>query len=303
MRQRGILVRDRSADPGCEGCVRITIGTTRKRTADRRAGRSRRWAEAGQRGDGMRRARIHRKTNETEIRVALTMEGHGRAKIATGIRFLDHMLELVARHGAFDLEARSHRRSRCRSAPHGRGCRHCAGRGIRTGAGQQARHPARRIFRDAHGRNSWRGRGRFRWTQRGRGRHQGSHTTGRRSANGTWWPTSSMASRGARRPTCMPRYSTAAPIITKSKRCSRLSLAPCAWPAAKIASSDACCPARKDCCDCHHRLRRGKSGLGGEGHEASGTRVRSDRRCRQGASRGESDHPRRRQFRGNAAFE
>src|ERR1035441_5688624 len=52
----------------------------------------------------MRRARIHRKTNETEIRIALTIEGHGRAKVATGILFLDHMMELVARHGAFDLE-------------------------------------------------------------------------------------------------------------------------------------------------------------------------------------------------------
>ncbi len=52
----------------------------------------------------MRRARIHRKTNETEIRIALTLEGHGRASIGSGIRFLDHMLELLARHGAFDLD-------------------------------------------------------------------------------------------------------------------------------------------------------------------------------------------------------
>jgi imidazoleglycerol-phosphate dehydratase len=52
----------------------------------------------------MKTARIHRKTNETEIRIALTLEGHGRAKISTGIRFLDHMLELLARHGAFDLK-------------------------------------------------------------------------------------------------------------------------------------------------------------------------------------------------------
>lgn len=55
----------------------------------------------------MRRARIHRKTNETEVRIALTVEGHGRAKIGSGIRFLDHMLELLARHGAFDLELRA----------------------------------------------------------------------------------------------------------------------------------------------------------------------------------------------------
>ena len=52
----------------------------------------------------MRRALIDRKTTETHIRVALTIEGRGRYKVSTGIRFLDHMLELFARHGAFDLE-------------------------------------------------------------------------------------------------------------------------------------------------------------------------------------------------------
>jgi imidazoleglycerol-phosphate dehydratase len=55
----------------------------------------------------MRRARIHRKTNETEIRIALTLEGHGRASINSGIRFLDHMLELLARHGALDLDLKA----------------------------------------------------------------------------------------------------------------------------------------------------------------------------------------------------
>ncbi len=52
----------------------------------------------------MRRGVIDRKTTETEVRVALTLEGHGRYQVSTGIRFLDHMLELFARHGAFDLE-------------------------------------------------------------------------------------------------------------------------------------------------------------------------------------------------------
>ena len=46
---------------------------------------------------------IHRRTTETEIRLALTLEGKGRYKVRTGIRFLDHMLELFARHGAFDV--------------------------------------------------------------------------------------------------------------------------------------------------------------------------------------------------------
>ena len=52
----------------------------------------------------MRRALIDRTTSETEIRVSLTLEGRGRYAVSTGIRFLDHMLELFARHGAFDLD-------------------------------------------------------------------------------------------------------------------------------------------------------------------------------------------------------
>jgi imidazoleglycerol-phosphate dehydratase len=51
----------------------------------------------------VRRAVVDRRTSETQIRLALTIEGRGRYEISTGIRFLDHMLELVARHGAFDL--------------------------------------------------------------------------------------------------------------------------------------------------------------------------------------------------------
>lgn len=55
----------------------------------------------------MRRALIDRRTRETRIRVRIAIEGKGRYDIRTGIRFLDHMLELVARHGAFDLEIRA----------------------------------------------------------------------------------------------------------------------------------------------------------------------------------------------------
>jgi imidazoleglycerol-phosphate dehydratase len=51
----------------------------------------------------VRRAVIDRRTKETHISVRLGLEGQGRYAIRTGIRFLDHMLELVARHGAFDL--------------------------------------------------------------------------------------------------------------------------------------------------------------------------------------------------------
>jgi len=50
-----------------------------------------------------RTASIRRKTAETDIRLRLALDGHGKSKISTGIRFFDHMLDLVARHGAFDL--------------------------------------------------------------------------------------------------------------------------------------------------------------------------------------------------------
>jgi imidazoleglycerol-phosphate dehydratase len=51
-----------------------------------------------------RRATIHRETNETDIRLKLNLDGRGKSRVTTGIRFFDHMLDLVARHGAFDLE-------------------------------------------------------------------------------------------------------------------------------------------------------------------------------------------------------
>jgi imidazoleglycerol-phosphate dehydratase len=51
----------------------------------------------------LRAAKIERITRETQIRGTLRIEGRGRYEIATGVRFLDHMLELFAKHGGFDL--------------------------------------------------------------------------------------------------------------------------------------------------------------------------------------------------------
>jgi imidazoleglycerol-phosphate dehydratase len=51
-----------------------------------------------------RSAKFDRRTTETDIRGRLVLDGQGRYEISTGIRFLDHMLELFARHGGFDLE-------------------------------------------------------------------------------------------------------------------------------------------------------------------------------------------------------
>ena len=52
----------------------------------------------------MRKAEVSRTTKETTIAVKLNLDGKGAAQIATGVPFLDHMLEQVARHGAFDLD-------------------------------------------------------------------------------------------------------------------------------------------------------------------------------------------------------
>ncbi len=54
----------------------------------------------------MRSASISRKTAETDIAVTVHLDGTGRSNIATGIGFLDHMLDLLARHALFDLDVK-----------------------------------------------------------------------------------------------------------------------------------------------------------------------------------------------------
>ena len=52
-------------------------------------------------------AKVHRNTNETKISVEVNLDGTGRAEIATGVPFLDHMLDQLARHGMLDLVVRA----------------------------------------------------------------------------------------------------------------------------------------------------------------------------------------------------
>ena len=51
-----------------------------------------------------RQAQVTRNTNETQISVSLNLDGSGKSSLATGVPFLDHMLDQIARHGVFDLE-------------------------------------------------------------------------------------------------------------------------------------------------------------------------------------------------------
>ena len=50
---------------------------------------------------------IRRKTKETNIQVSITLDGSGKAEVRTGIRFLDHMLESLAKHGLFDIKVKA----------------------------------------------------------------------------------------------------------------------------------------------------------------------------------------------------
>ena len=52
-------------------------------------------------------AKIKRKTRETDIQIKLNIDGRGKSKVDTGIAFLNHMLELFAQHGLFDLEVKA----------------------------------------------------------------------------------------------------------------------------------------------------------------------------------------------------
>jgi imidazoleglycerol-phosphate dehydratase len=55
----------------------------------------------------VRRGIVDRQTRETQIAIKIALDGKGRYDVSTGIRFLDHMLELVAKHGVFDLTVRA----------------------------------------------------------------------------------------------------------------------------------------------------------------------------------------------------
>lgn len=51
-----------------------------------------------------RKAKVHRKTKETDVRIVVNLDGQGKAKVSTGLGFFDHMLDQIAKHGNIDLE-------------------------------------------------------------------------------------------------------------------------------------------------------------------------------------------------------
>ena len=55
----------------------------------------------------MRRGEVQRDTKETSVRLTIDLDGKGGSEIATGVPFLDHMLDLFSRHGLFDLQVQA----------------------------------------------------------------------------------------------------------------------------------------------------------------------------------------------------
>lgn len=55
----------------------------------------------------IRKAELKRKTNETDIKISLVIDGRGRSTVSTGMPFLDHMLHLLAKHGLYDLQVKA----------------------------------------------------------------------------------------------------------------------------------------------------------------------------------------------------
>ena len=193
----------------------------------------------------MRRGVIDRQTTETEIRVALTLEGRGRYTITTGIRFLDHMLELFARHGAFDLEIDAkgdldvdqHHTVEDLGIALGEAVSKALGdrRGInRAGYFVMPMDETLAVVAlDLGGRP-----------------HAAVDLKVKSSVSATcsrsWCTISSKASRSAPAPTSTRKCCMAGRATITSRRSSKRSLARCAWRARRTSSWRKRCPGRKD---------------------------------------------------------
>ena len=187
----------------------------------------------------MRKATLHRKTAETEIQIALTIEGRGKYEVSTGIRFLDHMMELFARHGGFDLKLAAvgdldvdqHHTVEDVGIALGEVFDRALGdrRGIlRAGYFVMPMDETLGLAAVDFG-----GRAAAVVDTKVRAR-------GWEISRWNWCTISSRALLAARAPMFMPVCFTGAPATTKSKHSSKLSRGRCAWPARATAAWAAC---------------------------------------------------------------
>ena len=212
---------------------------------------------------------IDRKTAETEIHLGLTIEGAGRYKVSTGIRFFDHMLELFTRHGAFDLISPAKAISMSTSTTPSRMSALLSAKPFDKALGDK-----NGIFRAGYflmpmdetlGVAAIDLSGRAACVVDTKSARAWSAISRANSST-----ISSRALPAAPAPTFTSKRCTAAPTITRSKLSSRPSPAHCAWPARATSNSARCCPARRACYDRGRRLQARKSHLGREGPRGSG---------------------------------
>lgn len=110
----GVIVRNRSRVPGCEGCLRVTVGTPAENDrllrllagpecGDRSGDRTAVARRSGTENLGERHVRIVRDTKETKVALELDLDSCGLSRISTGLPFFDHMLEQIPNHGGVSL--------------------------------------------------------------------------------------------------------------------------------------------------------------------------------------------------------
>ena len=100
----------------------------------------------------MRKATLRRTTKETDISITLNLDGQGKAQISTGIRFFDHMLEQIARHGGLDLDLTARGDLDVDQHHTVEDVGIALGEAVKQALGIEARNSARRLFPDADGR-------------------------------------------------------------------------------------------------------------------------------------------------------